>query len=89
MVFAWGDGGNGRLGLGVDPKSAGRIALSTCIPLPIDIKQKVKKIAAGNNVCLALTRDGKLYQWGRFEFEKPKFGDIQYQSLPQDILPET
>ncbi len=36
-VFTWGDGGNGRLGLGINKKSAGTIARSSFRPLEVSL----------------------------------------------------
>ena len=49
----------------------------------IKFNTKIKKIDAGVNISLALAKNGKLFTWGRFEFEKPKFGDVEFQSIPQ------
>jgi alpha-tubulin suppressor-like RCC1 family protein len=74
IVSAWGDNSNGQLGNGTTE--------DTCVPTPVKLPDRVRKVEAGSGHALALLDDGTALAWGRNAFGQLGDGTTENQSLP-------
>jgi alpha-tubulin suppressor-like RCC1 family protein len=56
-IYAWGNGGDGRLGNGTQSNQT--------VPTKVHHIKNIKQIAAGDSHMLALTENGTVYAWGK------------------------
>lgn len=76
-VFAWGEGEDGKLGLG------NRLTMDK--PRIIDslLSKKIRDIACGSSHSAAITSSGELYTWGLGEYGRLGHGDNYNQYKPK------
>jgi alpha-tubulin suppressor-like RCC1 family protein len=69
VLYAWGDGGDGRLGL---PSKGGNYNYVVTDPHRVDALRDVRVIeaACGFRHTIALTYRGEIYSWGRQHYDK-------------------
>ncbi|KAF0697446.1 Aste57867_11869 [Aphanomyces stellatus] len=84
-VYAWGNGGNGRLGLGdtVDQSAP------TKVPFPDESDRDKWSIAAvfcGASHSLAITQHGRLFSWGKNNQGQCGHGHTNDQLMPAEVL---
>ena len=68
-LLTWGDGGGGRLGRGDINSLVGVYINADCLtPTPVEALRGVcvAAVSAGEEHCLAVTRDGEAYGWGDY-----------------------
>ncbi|EMG45917.1 RCC1 Protein RCC1 [Candida maltosa Xu316] len=81
-VYAWGLNQYGQCGLtGANGELEDGSILTKPTLIPELSKKKVKEIAAGEHHTLALTEEGHVYAWGRY--------DMKEVGIPKDKLPES
>ena len=51
-------------------------------------KLRISEISAGDSTSALVTRDKRLYVWGKASYERPQFGDFESYSLPRQFLPD-
>ena len=79
QVYAWGNGGNGRLGLGENTDRGNPMhveALDTC---------EIAKVFAGASHSLATSRSGIAYAWGKNNQGQCGLGTTNDQLTPEEI----
>jgi alpha-tubulin suppressor-like RCC1 family protein len=79
-VWVWGYNVEGEVGAG---------ATSPFVNVPVRVKglTGVAAIAAGNNVCLAATKDGALWAWGGYN--ENEFGEVGIGTTGASVLVPT
>jgi alpha-tubulin suppressor-like RCC1 family protein len=80
VVMAWGNGGNGRLGLG-DTLDRMEVTMVTGLLS----NEKIKTVQCGASHSLALTIDGKIYSWGKNTQGQCGIGNNEDQLYPQRV----
>ena len=95
VVFVWGFG-DARLGLGKeacdwyelpnrDPKLRHQLVPTLCRPLSDDVDFPVETISLGETHGLALTRDRRVYTWGRNEYMQLGLRDNKTRPNPEEM----
>lgn len=77
-IYSWGDGSNGKLGHGADSKK--RFSESLMTPQKIttfpERRMRLSCVSAGESTSAVVSKDKRLYIWGKASYEKPHFGDF-------------
>ncbi|EQC37238.1 hypothetical protein SDRG_05463 [Saprolegnia diclina VS20] len=77
VVYAWGDGCHGQLGLGCDA--------SMTVPQPVALPTPVVRVCAGHHFTLAITSQGDLYSWGRNSHGQLGHGSTALEPTPRRV----
>jgi alpha-tubulin suppressor-like RCC1 family protein len=75
-LYVWGTNSRGQLGTGKGPDTVWEPVLLDNIPGP------VQSLAAGDNHCACVTKDGSIYTWGHGEFGQLGHGNSNSCETP-------
>ncbi|MFA4986458.1 MAG: hypothetical protein WC712_07740 [Candidatus Brocadiia bacterium] len=78
-LYAWGENGDGRLGIGVNVNRTSPVHV-----LDLDGTRPIA-ISAKNSHMLALCGENKVYVWGNGDFGKLGLGDVVFRNTPQHL----
>ncbi|CAM9291347.1 unnamed protein product, partial [Ectocarpus fasciculatus] len=70
MIYSWGNGVLGQLGLGLRGTSKGRVLPTLLDTLCDEYPNAISDIGAGANFSAAVTQCGKVYSWGHGEYNQ-------------------
>lgn len=51
-------------------------------------RMRLSCVSAGESTSAVVSKDKRLYIWGKASYEKPHFGDFQSSALPKQFLPD-